>query len=74
MRELEAKAFILIFMMAVVSTGSGVVLLDGLLTEEKLVFVDFDFVEKFNYVCCQFRNVGTVDVVLVEVLLNDKPH
>ena len=61
-------------MMAFVSTGSGVVLLDGLLTEEKLVFVNFHFDEKWDIIGCQFRNVGTVDVVLVEVLLNYKPH
>jgi len=72
--ELDAKAFILIFMMVVVSFGTGIVLLDGLLTEEKLIFVDFDFMEQFNYIFCEFRNVGTVDVVIVEVLLDSKPY
>lgn len=61
-------------MIAVVSIGTGVVLLDDLLTDEKLIFVDLNFLEQFNYITCEVKNDGTVDVVLVGLLLNSKPH
>lgn len=61
-------------MMAVVSIGTGAILLGGLLTEEKIVFVDFKYWEQFNYIIYKVKNVGTTDVVLAEVLLDSKPY
>lgn len=72
--ELEAKAFIAIYLMVVVSVGTGVILLKAVTTEEQLVLGDIGFSEQYDYIAVEFTNVGTTDVVLTEVLLNYHPH
>ena len=72
--ELEAKAFFCVYVIAILSIGTGAVLLDELFSREELVFVDFQFIEREDYIFFQVRNVGTTDILIEEVLLNSQPH
>jgi len=72
--ELEAKAFFCIYMIAIMSIGTGALLLDKSITREELIFVDFHFFEKYDYISCEFRNIGTTNIIIEEALLNYQPY
>jgi hypothetical protein len=72
--EMEIRAFTAIYLMVILSVGVSAVLLNRQTPEEQLVLGELEFLEKWDYITVEFRNVGTTEVNVVEVLLNYHPY